>query len=112
VALDQALRACETGVTITAESRRTRGGVSGSTYCMVFVHEMKSDAAARRFLEVAQKKKFKPESECKIELAEGRLFCLVVARPMWSDVPSFETQESLARFATPIGDILRRHVLR
>jgi hypothetical protein len=109
VALDEALRACRTNVLIAANMRRSKGMES---YLLVSLHEMKSKAAARRLLEIARKKKFNPERECKVELAEGRLFCLVVAQPKWSDVPSYETPESLARFATPIGDILRRHTVK
>jgi len=107
VALNEALRASRTDVLIAAESRRIKGRQS---YLLVSVHEMKSKAAARRLLEIALKKKFDPASECKVELVEGRLFCLIIAQPAWSDVPAYETPESLARFAAPIGDILRRYI--
>jgi hypothetical protein len=73
---------------------------------------MKSKVAAQRLLEIARKKKFDSASECKAELAEGRLFCLIIAQPAWSDMPAYETPESLARFAAPFGDILRRHILK
>jgi len=106
VALDEALRGSRADVLIAAESRRVRGRES---YLLVSVHEMKSEAAARRLLDVARRKKFDPARECKVELAEGRLFCLVLAQPAWSDVPAYETPESLARFVEPFGHILRRH---
>ena len=106
VALDEALRASRADVLIAAKSRPVRGRES---YLLVSVHEMKSEAAAGRLLEVARKKKFDPARECKVELAEGRLFCLIIAQPAWSDVPAYETPERLARFAGPFGDILRRH---
>src|SRR5206468_203435 len=71
VALDEALRASRTDVLVAAESRRIKGKES---YLLVSLHEMKSPAAARRLLEIARKKRFDPASECKVELAEGRLF--------------------------------------
>ena len=91
-----------------------KGVPSGSQHFVVFLHEMKTEAAARRLLEIARKKKPKPGPGffAKVELAEGRLFCLIAARSWWQSVPSYETQESLARFAIPIGDILRRYVRR
>jgi len=76
----------------------------------VFLQEMRTQAAAQQLLEIARKKK--PASFCKVELAAGRLFCLIVARSWWEGVKSYETQESLARFSKPIGDILRRHVIK
>jgi hypothetical protein len=42
-------------------------------------------------------------------MAEGRLFCLVVAQPEFSFVKSYETTERLARFQAPLRAILRRH---
>jgi hypothetical protein len=107
VALDEALGNSRADVLVAADSKRIKGAAS---YLLVSVHEMKSKAAAQRLLEVARKKKFNPASECKVQLAEGKLFCLVVAQPAWSGVPAYETPESLARFAAPIGDVLRRHV--
>jgi len=109
-ALEKALQACRTGVTIMAELRRTRGVKSGSQECFVFLQEMRTQTAAQQLLEIARKKK--PASFCKVELAAGRLFCLIVARSWWEGVKSYETQESLARFSKPIGDILRRHVIK
>jgi hypothetical protein len=107
-ALDKALTAFRTGVSIEAELRPTRGVKSGSQHFVVFLHEMRTEAAARQLLEIARKKK--PTFFCKVELAAGRLFCLVVARSWMHGVGSYETPESLARFSGPLGDILRRHV--
>jgi hypothetical protein len=107
-ALDKALKAFRTGASISAELRRTKGVKSGSQHFVVFLLEMRTEAAARQLLEIARKKK--PTSFCKVELAAGRLFCLVVARSFWGGVKSYETRQSLVRFANPIGDILRRHV--
>jgi hypothetical protein len=108
-ALEKALRAFRTGATIEAELRRTRGVKTGSQHFVAFLEEMKTEAAAQQLLEIARKKK--ATTFCKVELAAGRLFCLIVARSWWQRVQSYETQESLARFARPIGDILRRHAM-
>jgi hypothetical protein len=40
-------------------------------------------------------------------IAEGRLFCLLVAQPEFSFAALYETNERLARFAAPLSDILR-----
>jgi hypothetical protein len=113
-ALENALEAFRTGVAIDAELRRTKGVKSGTQHFVVFLQEMRTEAAARQLLEIARKKKTGPGrgSFCKVELAAGRLFCLIIARSCWDGVPSYETQVSLARFATPFDDILRRHVLK
>jgi hypothetical protein len=108
-ALEKALRAFRTGATIEADLRRTRGVKTGSQHFVAFLEEMQAEAAAQQLLEIARKKK--PTSFSKVELAAGRLFCLIVARSWWQGVESYETQESLARFARPIGDILRRHAM-
>jgi hypothetical protein len=102
------MKGFHTGVSIPAELRRTRGVRHGSQHFVVFLQEMTTEAAARRLLAIARKKK--PEGFCKVELAAGRLFGLIVARSWMEGVPSYETPESLARFAQPVGDILRRHV--
>jgi hypothetical protein len=109
-ALRDSFAAVRTSVTIDAELRRTRGVPTGSQHFVVYLLEMKTKKAAQQLLEIARKKK--PDFFCKVELAEGRLFCLIVARSWWSGVKSYETPESLARFAQPIGDILRRHSRR
>src|SRR5206468_8777070 len=78
-ALKKALGAVRTGIAIMAESRRTKGGKSGDQEVFVFLHEMRSKAAAQEFLEIARKKKSPkpgPGYFCKIEATAGRLFCL------------------------------------
>ena len=108
--LDTAMRAVRTGVSISADLRPRKGVKSGSQHFVAFLIEMRSQSAAQQLLEIAQKKKAR--DFCKVELAAGRLFCLIVARSWMIGVKSYETPESLARFATPIGDILRRHALK
>jgi hypothetical protein len=109
-ALERALEAFRTGVLIHAELRRTKGVKSGTQHLIAFVQEMRTEAAARQLLEIAREKKANTFS--KVELAAERLFCLIIARSWWHGVPSYETQESLARFAGPIGEILKRGVLQ
>jgi hypothetical protein len=42
-------------------------------------------------------------------MAEGRLFCLLVAQPEFSFVRLYETAERLSRFQAPLSAILRRY---
>jgi len=109
-ALDTALKAFRTGASVSAELRPTKGVKAGSQHFVVFLLEMRIEAAAQQLLEIAQRKN--PSFFCKVELAAGRLFCLIVARSWWQGEKSYETQESLARFSKPIGDILQRHALK
>lgn len=108
-ALDRALKAFRAGASVSAELRRTKGVKPGSQHFVAFLLEMRTEAAAQQLLEVARSNA--PTFFFKVEMAAGRLFCLIVARSCWEGVESYETQESLARFSKPIGDILRRHVL-
>lgn len=109
-ALNRALDAIRAGISIEAELRRTKGVKASSQHFLAYLMEMKTEAAAQQLLEIARKKK--PTGFSKVELAAGRLFCLIVARSWWEGVKAYETHQSLARFSEPIGDILRRHVLK
>jgi hypothetical protein len=42
-------------------------------------------------------------------LAEGKLFCLVVARPLVAGKKAFESSDSLARFSKGIAEILSQY---
>ena len=110
--VEKALRAVREAVSIDADLRRTRGVPADSQHCVVFLHEMRSKAAARQLLDIARRRRPRPgrDSVCKVELAEGHLFCLMIARSWRSGVRSYETPDSLARFAGPLADILRRYV--
>jgi hypothetical protein len=100
-------KAFRTGVTIGADLRPIQGVESAAQHLVVFLQEMKTEAAAHSLCDIARKKK--PQWFCKLELAVGRLFYLLVARSYWQDIPAYETPESLARFAKPLGEILRRY---
>jgi hypothetical protein len=47
-------------------------------------------------------------SHASLGVRRGSLFCLVVARSLVADVPSYESTASLERFSTPLLDALRR----
>lgn len=106
-ALDRALKAIRAGVAISAALRPIKGVKHQAQHFVIFVQEMKSDAAARQLWQIARRTK--PTFYCKVELLAARLFCLIVARSCWEGVRAYETPTSLARFSRPIGDILRRH---
>lgn len=107
-ALERALRSFRTGASLEMAMKRLKGVQASAQYFVVFLMEMKTDVAARELLRIARKKK--PRFFCKVELAVGRLFCLIVARSWVHGVDPVETPESLARFADPVAAILRRHV--
>lgn len=73
----------------------------------VFLVETADAASARTLLDTANNGA--PREHVLAAAAEGPLFCLVIARSLAYGVPSYETQESLARFGPRMGEILRRH---
>ena len=74
---------------------------------MVFLVELSSEADARALLEVAGRKK--PSDDALLALAEGRLFCLLVARSVLAGAKNEETNEGVRRFSGGLTEILRRH---
>ena len=109
-ALNEALEAVRTGASISAEVQPTTGVEAFSQHFQAFLLEMRTEAAVQQLLDVARKKQ--PTFFCKVELAAGRLFCLIVARSFREGTESYETQETLKRFLQPIGDILRRYAVK
>ena len=63
--------------------------------------------AARQLLHIANRQKSRSFSM--LALADGRLFCLVVARSTEAGVEQVETGESIRRFYAPLSEIMRRH---
>jgi hypothetical protein len=73
---------------------------------MVFLVEVTDEPVAQTLLDLA--KKIKPSGYSMVGIADGRLFCLVVAKSYVSGVKSFETPKSLVRFSKGIARILSR----
>lgn len=72
-----------------------------------FLAEAADEDGARTLL--AASEKARRDHDPTLAVAEGRLFCLVVAEAMLPDARSVETAESLARFSDGIARIVARH---
>lgn len=105
--LDRTLRAVSGAASINARLRPNEHPSHDSQMLLVFVVEAENEAAARSLLEMCDNKK--PSDYSMVGMAEGRLFCLVVARSFVAGVGSFETSQSLSRFPRGISPILRQH---
>jgi len=106
----KALRAIRAGGSISAKLRPNQHPNHDSQMLVIFVVEAQDEATAEELLLMSRKKKASDYSMAGV--AEGRLFCLVVARSFVQGVESFETIDSVARFLPGIGRILRQKVSR
>lgn len=104
--LDRILRAINGAASINAQLRPSEHPSYESQMLLVFVVEAENDADARSLLEMCEKKK--PSDYCMTGVAEGRLFCMLVARS-FIGVKCFETSQSLSRFPRALSQILRRY---
>jgi hypothetical protein len=106
-ALDRAMKSIRAVASVSGSLRPDESPGHGYQQFSVFPAELASESDSRRLLEIARRKK--PSGYCMIALAEGRLFCLIVARSFFEGIAPFETQQSLTRFEMPMTEILRRH---
>lgn len=105
--LERALSAVRAGAQVRAAPRSRYA----SQMFAVFIVELADEASARDLLNLSREKKYphyNRGSESLIGVAEGRLFCLVVASSHVVDAGSNETPESLGRFSEGLSEILRR----
>ena len=110
VALDRALRSVRAGANVQANAGGEDASVGlGNQMLVVFLVETTDESAARALLDVAKRKK-PVGDDSMLALAEGRLFCLLVARSVERGVASIEAPESIQRFSGGLTEILRRHV--
>jgi hypothetical protein len=107
-ALDRALRSARGGASVHASYGSLAQTGMPKQVLMVFLVELSGEADARALVEVAGRKK--PSDDALLALAEGRLFCLLVARSVVADAKNEETPESVRRFNAGLTEILRRHV--
>lgn len=71
---------------------------------VVWLSETKNTQTANHLLEIARS--IQPKSYCLLTMAEGKLFCLIVARSWVMNLESFEKGDSLHRFETGIHEAL------
>jgi hypothetical protein len=105
--LYKSLRAVQGGATINGRLRPNEYSDSESQMFIIFLVEVADESAAKTLLDLSKKKS--PVDYCMLGLAEGKLFCLVVARSVVDGRKTFETPDSLARFSKGISGILGRH---
>jgi hypothetical protein len=95
------------GASVHAKLRPNEHPKSASQVLMIFLVEVNDESVAQELLGMTKQKK--PTNYSMIGIAEGTLFCLVVGESFEHGVESFETSESLPRFANGITEILRRY---
>jgi hypothetical protein len=96
------------GASIQAQLRPNEHPSYKSQVLMIFLVEMPDEAAAKELQEISVKTR--PTSYSMLGVANGKFFCLVIGRSFQQGVPSFETPETLPRFAPGITEILRRYL--
>ena len=102
-----ALEKVRAGASVMAQPRPNEHPSYKSQMLMIFLVEMPDEAAAKELQDISVKTR--PASYSMLGIVNGKLFCLVVGRSVQQGVPSFETPESLPRFAPGITEILRRY---
>lgn len=95
------------GASIMADLRPNEHPSYKSQKLMIFLVEMSDQDAAKELQEISVRTR--PASYSMLGIVSGKLFCLVIGRSVQQGVPSFETPETLPRFAPGIVEILRRY---
>lgn len=106
-ALDRALRKARAGASVHGNLAPGAHPQHNDQMFVIWLIELEDEASARALLDLADKKK--SAGYGMLALAEGRLFCLLVARSFTVGVESFETNESVRRFSAGLAEIMRRH---
>jgi hypothetical protein len=108
--LDKSLMAVRGGATISGKLRQNEHPDHDSQMFNVILVEVSDESVAKTLLELSKKKKH--PDYCMLGLAEGKLFCLIVARSFDRDKKAFETSDSLARFSKGFAGILSRYAYK
>jgi hypothetical protein len=108
-AFERAMRSARAGASVHASFGKSPHDALDTQMLLAMFEEMSSESAARELLDIANRRK--PKSFSMLALAEGRLFCLVVARSTEEGVEQAETDESIRRFRAPLSEIMRRHAV-
>ena len=104
--LESVLKRVRGGASISGDLRPAEHPSHSSQALMVFLVEMEDSRSAQELLEMSKRKR--PDDYSMVGVAEGKLFCLVVGRSIQQGVASFETAQSLQRFAAPVAEVLKR----
>jgi hypothetical protein len=107
--LDKSLRTVRGGASISGKLRPNQHPDHEYQWFNIFLVEVSDESAAKTLLELSKKKN--PADYCMLGLAEGKLFCLIVARS-YEGKKAFETSGSLARFSKGIAGILSRYAYK
>ena len=108
--LGKSLLAVRGGATISGKLRQNEHPDHESQMFNVILVEVSDESVAKTLLELSKKKKH--PDYCMLGLAEGKLFCLIVARSFDHDKKAFETSDSLARFSKGFAGILSRYAYK
>ena len=108
--LDKSLLAVRGGASVSGKLRPNEHPDHESQMFTVFLVEVADESVAKTLLELSKKKKH--ADYCMLGLAEGKLFCLVVARSLVTGKKAFESSDSLARFSKGIAGILSRYTYK
>jgi hypothetical protein len=108
ILLNKTLPLVQAGASIFGRLRPEARPEQGGHILMIFLVEMADESAARTLLAISKNKR--PTDYAMLGLAQGKLFCLIVARNFVAGVRSIETSESLSRFSDGISKVLTKYV--
>ncbi len=108
ILLNKTLPLVQGGASIFGRLRPEAHPEQGGHILMIFLVEMAEESAARTLLAIS--KNNRPADYAILGLAQGKLFCLIVARNFAAGVKSIETSESLSRFSPGIGKVLAKYI--
>lgn len=74
---------------------------------MIFLAELDNEAAAQSLLRLSQEKLTRASGFAMAAVAQGRLFCLAVARSIMGGTPPFENAASMQRLSAGIAVVLQ-----
>ena len=106
-AVSRALHAARADATIYASLRPGVLPRRKTQSLHVFLVELATGQDARTLQDASRQVRHRKAAL--LGLAEGRLFCLLVAEPAFSFAMLYETAERLARFDAPLRAVLSRH---
>jgi hypothetical protein len=93
--------------TLNASLRPDKYADHASQQFTVFLVEAENEKDAQALCQLAEATQSPAHST--LALAQGKLFCLVIARSFMLGVDTFETDESLSRFSNGLTEVLEKH---
>lgn len=104
--INKVLTSVRGGASVSGSLRPSEHVAHNSQQFSVFLVETADPADVQILLKAS---KVKVPGHCKLGVAEGNLFCLIVARSFVQGDEAFETDESLKRFSGDFGEVLKRY---